>query len=64
MIGMWFNKDHMSKHHDGTYSKDIGLLLQILINTLLSTINIIGRSHVSISVINKHALPTTITKAW
>jgi hypothetical protein len=61
---VWFDKDHKSNHHDGTCLIEIELHLQILITTLLSIVNTSGRTHVSTSKINKHALLTTITKAW
>jgi hypothetical protein len=61
---VWFDKDHKSKHHDGTCLIEIELHLQILITTLLSIVNKSGRTHVSTSKINKHAFLTTIIKAW
>ena len=42
--------------------KEIGRRLQVLITTLYSIVNTIGRIYVSNEEINKHVLPITITK--
>ena len=52
------------KHRKDTCLKAIGSCLQILINTLHSTVNITNeRTYVSSYEISKHALPTVTTKA-
>ena len=48
------------KHHKDTSLKEIGLRFQILITTLHSIMNTIGRTN---EEINKHALPIIITKS-
>ena len=50
-------------HHKNTHLKEIELHLQILITTQHSIVNSIGRPYVFNVEINKHALPTTITKS-
>ena len=61
MIGMWFGEDQRANIIKAC-SKEIGLRLQILITSLHSTINIIGKAYASNHKINKDALPITITK--
>ena len=52
-----------SKHRKDTCLKESGLRLQILITTLHSIPNTVGRTSVSSSQSNRHALPIIITNA-
>ena len=51
-----------NKHHKSTCSKEIGRCLLILITTLHSIVNTIGRTYVFSEGINKCALPISITE--
>ena len=62
-VGRWFNGGKRAKHHKDTCSKEIGLCLQILITILHSTMNAIGRTHVSSKEISKHEVLITIAKS-
>ena len=52
-----------SKHHKDTCLNEIGQCLQILITTLHSIMNTIGRTYLSNQGIHTHALLITITKS-
>ena len=59
-VVQWGSK---SKHHEDTHLNEIGLCLQILLTTLHSIVNTIGRTYVVNEEINKYVFWTIINKS-